>query len=167
MKMKNVLKLFLTVFVAIALYSPLHAQSEKQQKKAAEASMLASAIDKQHYIFKAQTMLPMTGFTRQLDGGYDLTISTDQINSFLPYMGRIYSPPMDPSQGPLRFASKDFEYIAQPAKDNGWNISIKPKDVNSVRQMNLSISGDGAATLQVSSNDRQPVTFYGYITEKE
>ncbi|MFT3701860.1 MAG: DUF4251 domain-containing protein [Agriterribacter sp.] len=167
MKRKNVLKLLLMAIVSISLYSPLHAQSEKQQKKAEAAALLSSAMDEHRYIFKAQSMVPMTGFTRQLNGEYDLTISTDAINSFLPYMGRIYMPPMDPSQGPLRFTSKDFEYNTQRTKNNGWEISIKPKDVNSVRQMNLSVAEDGNATLQVSGNDRQPITFYGYVTENE
>jgi len=143
-----------------------HTQAQtKQDKKAEEVALLKTAIDEQHYIFKAQTMVPMSGFTRQLTGGYDLTISDDEVVSFLPYMGRIYMPLMDPSQGPLRFTSKDFIYSAKPTKKNGWDILIKPGDVNSVRQFNLSVAEDGSATLQVSGNDRQPITFYGYITE--
>lgn len=86
--------------------------------------------------------------------------------SFLPYMGRIYIPPVDPAEGPLRFTSTDFVYAEQLQKKGGWSISIKPKDVRTVREFMLNVSEDGYATLQVSSNDRQSVTFYGYITEK-
>jgi hypothetical protein len=165
MKMKNVFRIFLLAALVMFSHIQLKAQPEKQQKKIEEAASLTTAIDAQHYIFIAQSMIPMSGFSRQLGGGYDLAISNDAVVSFLPYMGRIYMPPMDPAQAPLRFTSSDFTYNAERTRKNGWNISIKPKDVNSVREMNLSISDGGAATLQVNGNDRQPITFYGYVVE--
>lgn len=163
--MKNVFRIFLLGAFVMFFHIQIQAQTEKQQKKIEEAASLTTAIDAQHYIFKAQSMVPMSGSTRQLSGGYDLTISNDAVISFLPYMGRIYMAPMDPSQAPLRFTSNNFTYDVQRTKKNGWNISIKPKDIGTVREMNLSVSEDGSATLQVSGNDRQPVTFYGYVVE--
>ena len=127
---------------------------------------IASAIKTQDFVFNAQSILPAYGYSRQLSGGYDLHIAPDKLVSFLPYMGRIYTPPVDPAEGPLRFTSTDFVYAEQPQKKGGWSISIKPKDVRTVREFMLNVSEDGYATLQVSGNDRQPVTFYGYITEK-
>ena len=164
MKMKNMFRIFLLACGVLLTHFQIHAQTEKQQKKAEEAASINAAIDHQHFIFNAQSMIPMSGLSRQLSGGYDLTISNDKVISFLPYMGRIYMPPIDPAQAPLRFTSSEFTYNAERTKKNGWNISIKPKDISTVREMNLNIAEDGSATLQVSGNDRQPITFYGYVT---
>ena len=150
---------------AVFSFNALQAQSEKERKVKEEMEIKAS-ITAQNYIFKAQTLLPMNGGTRYLNGDYDLSVSVDKIVSFLPYMGRIYTTPIDPANGPLRFTSTDFTYVVQTKKKGGWDISIKPKDARSVREFNLHVSDNGYATLQVSGNDRQPVTFYGYVVEK-
>ncbi|MBX3253130.1 MAG: DUF4251 domain-containing protein [Chitinophagaceae bacterium] len=155
------------LLTALAYTAPLHAQTPGREKETQEEAILREAVDSKNFVFKAQTIVPMNGMSRQLNASYDLTVSSDKIISFLPYMGRLYTAPIDPAQGPLRFTSSDFEYNIQPGKKGGWQISIKPKDVRSVREFNLSITESGYATLQVNGNDRQPVTFYGYVTETE
>ncbi len=72
----------------------------------------------------------------------------------------------DPADGPLRFTATDYDYAVEEQKKGGWQVLIKPKRVRSVRTFILNINTDGNATLQVNSNDRQPITFYGYISEK-
>ncbi|MBN8859785.1 MAG: DUF4251 domain-containing protein [Sphingobacteriales bacterium] len=161
--MKNILKYLLTGLLLLAIQVNTEAQSSKEAKKAKEVEVIQNAIDGKNYTFRAQSMVPMTGITRQLNGVYDLTISDNEITSFLPYMGRIYMPLLDPMEGPLRFTSKDFTYSASEDRKKGWTISIKPKDVRSVREFTLNVQDNGNATLQVTGNDRQPVTFYGYI----
>lgn len=140
------------------------AQTTKEMQKAEESAMVKNVIDGRNYTFVAQSMIPMSGMMRQLTGLYDLTVSDNEVVSFLPYMGRIYMPMIDPmNDGPLRFTSKDFTYKANADSKKGWTISIKPNDVRTVREFTLNVQDDGRATLQVSGNDRQPITFYGYI----
>ncbi|MBV4357779.1 DUF4251 domain-containing protein [Pinibacter aurantiacus] len=142
----------------------LIAQKSKQEKKQAAIKAL---IDSQNYVFKAQSAMPMSGATRQLNYDYDLKVSKDTINSYLPYYGRAYTAPMDPTQGGIHFISKDFEYTVTPGKKQGWDIVIKPKDVQDVQMMSLSVSSDGYATLQVTSTSKQPISFNGIIVERK
>lgn len=162
--MKNFLKIASLFVVGVLFCFQAGAQTSKHEKEEETYTRLKEAISNKHYVFNAQTMLPMSGFTRQLNGAYELTISDDTINSFLPYMGRFYSPLVNPWEGPLRFTSTDFLYAVKEQKKGGWQVSIKPKNVRSVREFILNISADGYATLQVNGNDRQPITFYGYIS---
>lgn len=167
MKNQYILKSAFLAGIVIALgLNTAQAQSKKEAERISQQKSIASAIETQDFVFKAQSILPAYGSSRQLSGGYDLRIAPDKVVSFLPYMGRIYSPPVDPAEGPLRFTSTDFAYAERAQKKGGWSISIKPKDIRTVREFTLNVSEDGYATLQVSGNDRQPVTFYGYITEK-
>jgi hypothetical protein len=105
----------------------------------------------------------MSGRVRQLTPDYDLKITKSSIVSYLPYFGRAYSAPLDPTQGGIQFTSKDFEYTATPRNKGGWDVLIKPKDYRDVQQMTLTISSTGYATLQVTSINRQPISFNGYI----
>lgn len=164
--MKTLYKIASLLLMSTLIYIQAGAQTKKQEREREEYTQVKEAVDSKNYVFNAQTMIPMSGFTRQLNGAYDLSISDYKINSFLPYMGRLYTAPIDPAESPLRFTSTDFDYTVKEQKKGGWQVSIKPKDVRSVREFVLNISTDGYATLQVSGNDRQPITFYGYISEK-
>lgn len=158
--------IYLSVLMIVLLFhnNNLIAQNSKQEKKQAAIKAL---IDSQNYVFKAQSVLPMSGPTRQLNYDYDMKVSKDTINAYLPYFGRAYTAPMDPTQGGIQFISKDFEYTATPGKKQGWDIVIKPKDVQDVQLMSLSVSSDGYATLQVTSNSKQPISFNGVIMERK
>lgn len=143
------------------------AQDTKQSKKEKKEAAIKKLIDSQNYVFKAQSAMPMNGATRQLNYDYDFRVSKDTVEAYLPYFGRAYTAPMDDSQGGIKFISKDFEYSNIPGKKQGWDITIKPKDVPDVQIVSLSISSDGYASLQVTSNSKQPISFNGIITEKK
>jgi hypothetical protein len=109
----------------------------------------------------------MVGRSRQLTSDYDVKVAKDSIISYLPYFGRAYTAPLDPTRGGIQFKSKDFEYTISNKRKGGWDILIKPKDVDDVRQLSLMISEDGYGSLQVLSNNRQPIIFNGYVTARK
>lgn len=158
--MKKTLSLFI---LAICFFQIAPAQSNKQDKQTAKETQIKNLVDSQNYVFKAQSAMPMSGRTRQLTSDYDLKVTKSSIVSYLPYFGRAYTAPINPSQGGIQFTSKDFDYTATPGKKGGWDIQIKPKDYRDVQQMTLSISRDGYASLQVTSTNRQMISFNGYI----
>jgi hypothetical protein len=145
----------------VALPAALQAQEEKDKQE-----VIKSLIESKQYVFKAQTALPSRGRTRPLNTEFDLRVSGDSLISYLPYFGRAYSAPINPSQGPLNFTSTDFDYKVSDRKKGGWDIDIRPKDVQDPRQMSLRVFDNGSASLTVTSNNRQPISFNGFITEK-
>jgi Domain of unknown function (DUF4251) len=142
----------------------VQAQSSKADKKAEQRAAMKSLVESQNYDFKAQSVTPMGGRTRQLTSDYDLRVTKGSLVCYLPYFGQAYTAPIDPSKGGIQFTSKDFDYTISEGKKGGWEAMIKPKDNQDVQQMALSISQDGYATLQVVSNQRQAISFYGTIT---
>ena len=157
---------FLLLLAAGLLAAVLQPQfSVAQNKKdSAKIAKITELIVSQHYAFKAQTATPLAGRLRQLTSEYDLQVSKDVIVSQLPYFGRAYSAPINPSDGGIQFTSKDFEYTLTDKKKGGWDVTIKFKDAKDVQQMQLSIFNNGTASLQVTSNNRQAISFNGYIT---
>jgi hypothetical protein len=149
-------KIFFIVLV-LAITNTVNAQSDK--------SAVKSSVESKQFIFHAQTALPTSGRSRQLTSEYDLRIFPDSLVSNLPFYGRAYSVPYGSSDGGFQFTSTKFEYTATPGKKKGWDISIKPKDVTDFREFSLSLSDDGYGTLQALSNNRQPMSFTGYITQ--
>lgn len=154
---------FLLAVITIALFPQTGLAQHKKDKKAAIKNM----VEARNYVFKAQTALPASGSTRQLTSDFDLRISKDTIISDLPYFGRAYTAPLNPAEGALRFTSTDFQYTATAKKKGGWDITITPKDLHDPRQLTLSIFDNGTASVVVTSYNRQPISFNGYVTVKK
>ena len=156
----------LLLVACLAFLQATQAQT-KQQKDSLRAARVADMVNSQDFDFKAQTAIPMGGQTRHLSlDYYDLAVSKDTIVAYLPYYGRAYSAP-PPGQSGIQFTSTNFVYVPSPDKKGGWNISIKPKDVSDVSQMNLYISANGYATLQVVSISRQSISFNGVAGKRK
>lgn len=122
-------------------------------------------VEAKNYTFKAQQVYPQSGRNLTLTSEYDVAIRPDSVISFLPYFGRAFTAPINPAEGGIKFTSTDFEYTIEKSKKRSWDIFIKPRDASDVQQMNLTIFDNGNATLQVTSLNRQGITFRGYVTE--
>lgn len=152
------------MFLMMLFTNYLYAQKKTDDKQLAVEKMITA----RNYVFKAQTVLPASPtINRQLTSDYDVKVSPDTIISFLPYFGRAFNAPMDPTKGGIQFTSTKFEYKQTARKKGGWDIAIKPQDTQDARLLSFSISENGYASLQVISNNRQPITFSGYIAEKK
>ena len=152
------------LMIAFACTNIAEAQNTKKEKAARQEQEIKNLIDSQKFVFKAQTVYPLGGRSRQLTTDYDLRVTKESIVSYLPYFGRAYSATPGSSSGGIDFTSKDFEYTASEAKKGGWNIVIKPKDTQVARELRLTAYKNGTANLQVSSNDKQSISYSGYIT---
>ncbi|WP_343675325.1 DUF4251 domain-containing protein [Chitinophaga sp.] len=161
--MKNIMIAGL-VSLAISLPGFTSAQSKSDEKKAA----IANLINNQSYVFTAQSSIPAgPSPDRQLNGQYDLTVTKDSVISYLPYFGRAYTAPLDPSKGGIQFTSTKFDYKVTEKKKGGWTIVIKPKDTQEASQLILNVSAAGYTSLQVIGNNRQPITFNGVVDARK
>lgn len=154
--MKPIYKVLLSLIISFTVVAGYSQSNDAGENK--------RIVESKNYIFKAQSAIPSTGKTWQLTSDYDLTVNGDSIVAYLPYFGRAYSAPIDPADGGIKFTSTNATYRVATKKDR-WEISIKPKDVRDVQQMNLDITSSGYATLRVISTNRQPISFYGYVVE--
>lgn len=139
-------------------------------------------VNAQNFIFNATSAMPMAnmdvnnilskmpggngGGLIQLTGSqYQLTVAKDSVEAYLPYYGRAYTATMNPDDSGIKFKSKDFKYKATQKKKGSWLITINPKDTKDTQSMTLNVSENGYATLNVNSNNRQSISFNGYISE--
>ena len=162
MKYRNLLRLLLPFCILIS--AGASAQSVREEKKKSEQEQLKVNIDSRHFTFNAQSAIPMSGRTRQLTGSNTLVINGDSLEAYLPYFGRAYSVTPGETNGGINFSSTSFSYDVRKAKNGGWIIKIIPKNKKNASTMELSISADGYSTLQVTSNYRQMISFYGQLS---
>lgn len=133
-----------------------------------KAEKYAEKIEKPYFTFSAVNAQPMGGRTINLTSDYELKVSGDTVQAYLPYFGRAYTAPMNTSDNGIRFTSTDFKYTSEKKKNGTYEITIEPNDVDKnimlrglILRLSTGVSGYG--TLSVQSTNRQSISFYGTI----
>lgn len=159
--MKALKRYFLFLLIGVIMqHTSFGQKAGKDEQKKAEIQNL---VQSKHFVFVAQSALPQSGRLINLTSTYNLKIKGDTLISDLPFFGRAYVAPINPGDGGIHFSSTDYAYNAKDRKKGAWDILIEPKDAKDVRQMAMTVSENGYATLQVNSNNRQAMAYNGYI----
>jgi hypothetical protein len=145
------------------------------QKTAVNTTPVSQLVDKQQYTFVAREVFPMEDSRYNprlmLPGGsnlyhltsrYDLRVTPDSVIAYLPFFGRAYTAPLDPSEGGIKFTSTKFSYKKSMRKNN-FEIEITPQDNTEVRSLFLTISQSGSASLRITNLNKTPIAFNGDI----
>lgn len=133
-----------------------------QEKESGVTKMLKDRV----YTFTAQSYTSTTVSQRQLTDDYSLRIKSDSVIGLLPYYGQSYSAQINVTDGGLKFSSARFDYDFVEKKKGKCEITIRPKDDRTVQVLFLTVFSDGGAQLQVTSSNREPMTFNGYVSVK-
>ncbi|QNK62544.1 DUF4251 domain-containing protein [Pedobacter sp. PAMC26386] len=169
---------FKNFLILALLFSGLQLKAQTKQETTAKI------IDAKNYVFAAASASPlnssdinnimskMPGFTggggtiNLNSSNYDLSVTPDSLVSYLPYYGRSFTPKIgDPNDSGIKFKSKDFTYKSTKTKKGGWLIQMNPKDVRDNYNLTLSVTKGGSASLTITSNSQQSITFDGNINE--
>lgn len=175
-EIKNYTFLFLlSMFVIASLFS-CSSQTNVDSKIVAEITtnnqftfMAERANPTNFDVINVMNSLPNGASSRMLnlDYGYTIVLKENEIDVTLPYFGRMFNPSYDTSKNSYRFTSKDFDLNKIQNKKGNWVYTIKPKDVDNVRLINLEIYKNGKAYVSIDSNDRQPISYDGYVMRNE
>ena len=149
----------ITSFLFLVLVATAMAQDKKDD------STIQQAIETKNFIFKASSATPQRGRMRQLTSEYDLIVRPDTVVSFLPYFGRAFTAPINPSEGGIKFTATDFAYSVNKKKKRSWEIKITPKGVPDVTDLYLTVFDNGNASLRVNSTNRTTISFDGFVQE--
>lgn len=172
MDMKTITQILLAALVLTGTSS--FAQTDK--------ATTAKIVPEKNFTFIATTAMPMAnndinnilskmnnpggaGTINLTGSNYDLRITPDSVTAYLPFYGRAYNANMDPNESGTKFTSKKFSYTSVKGKKGGWVVTINPKDVKDGQRLTLNVTESGYASLFVINNNRQPISFNGYIEE--
>ena len=120
-------------------------------------------------VINVMNSMPYNNSARMLnlDAGYTVDFTKEKITANLPYFGRMFTASMDPTKNGFNFSSTDF--TIDTSKSNSektvWTVTLK--DQQNIRQMFLEIYKNGKAYLSVNANDRQAISYDGYISAPE
>jgi hypothetical protein len=148
-----------------------------------DSKTVETLVDSQEFTFHAQranptnydvinvmSSMPNATMTRMLnlDGSYTIEVSKNNLDVALPYFGRLFNPTYgNTNDNSYRFTSKDFTVSKSQNKKGTWIVRIKPNNVRTVDEIIIEIFKNGKAFVSMKSNDRQPITYDGYVSKNE
>lgn len=166
----------ISVFLLLLIFQNCSSQNTS------DPQMVNSLVSSEEFTFHAEKANPMNydvintlssipnnPSTRilQLDAGsYMIELKKDKMEVVLPYFGRAFNASYGKDNS-YRFTSKDYTVTKSQSKKGNWIFKIKPNDVNNVSDINIEVYKNGRAFTSVRSNDRQPITYDGYISKNE
>ena len=163
MKRKNIGKIVSLSFFILSISMVLYSCSSSKSAGKLNSTEVKNIVDSSRFVFVAERVNPSRGASRYLTSRYDVVVKKDTVNCYLPYFGRAYQAPMDPSKGGIQFISTNFSYNLTAKNNNQWEVTIKPNDYEDVQQLYFNIFENGTASLNVVSAHRDPISFTGHI----
>ena len=100
-----------------------------------------------------------------VSSNYDVRLTSDSLVAYLPYYGRSFSAPIGRDDAGYKFTSTKFTYERSALKKGGWQITVNPQDVKDGIRMYFTISANGYASLTVSSNNKQSISYNGHLAD--
>lgn len=162
MKYNNKFRVFILAVISIVLISC--GTTLPAADKAKKAQLIESKIKKLDFKFLADFAYPISYPSFSLSPHYKVTVSPDTVISYLPYFGQAYRIPIDTSEGGIKFESTNFESDVRRGKKDGlWYVTICIRSSHRPITMFFHIWDNGKAQLNVSDQDRQPISFSGTI----
>jgi hypothetical protein len=158
-EMKRLALYISILFTCIISGSLLYAQKSNTNKD----SIVENKISNKDFVFVATWVKPMSGEMRQLTDYYDFRIHNDSITAYLPFFGRSYIAPKDPSNVSINFSSAKFAYTITRQKKGGWQINIVPDEQDDIQSFSITAFNNGVAYLSITSTNRDPISYNGYI----
>ncbi|SFI41525.1 DUF4251 domain-containing protein [Halpernia frigidisoli] len=102
-----------------------------------------------------------------LDYGYVITLKDKELKVDLPYFGRMYTPNFDSTKNNFNFTSKDFTLNKTQNKKGDWEYKMVTNDQPSQITINISVFSNGKSYANLISNDRQSISYDGYIMKNK
>lgn len=170
--MKNLSKIFISILTLTLVFSC------STQNKIAPAR-ITTLLETNQFTFVAEhanpnnldvvnvmNSIPGGSSSRMLnlDSGYTIEIRTDELEVTLPYFGRMYTANLDPSKNSYRFTTKDFTVDKKEGKKGSTVFTILANDQQNIRNINMEVFKNGKTYVWIESNDRQSISYDGYIT---
>lgn len=172
--MKNITAIIIAAFSLILMSCSTQSIADKAQLQSLLAknqfTFMAERANPTNYdVINVMNSIPNSTASRMLDldYGYTVQLKDKEISVELPYFGRMYNSNYDTSKNALRFTSKNYK-INKTVNKKGTSVyEIALHDAKQIRTLYIEVFKNGKAMVSVNADDRQPISYSGYITENK
>jgi hypothetical protein len=153
--MKTRYLLTISILISALLIIETSGQSVREQMDA--------LLSSRNFVFHATRALPSHGNSIDLTTNVSyVKFSPDFIDSYMPFFGRAYSGVGYGNDQGLHFKGQPEEFKID-RKKNKYQITAMVRDGNENYRLYLTVTPSGSASLSISSNNRESMSYQGEI----
>jgi hypothetical protein len=164
--MKRLIVLMVALTLALPALAQENRREQRQKREKEKAEEISKLIGSRNLSFIAHFAHPMSGGSIHLTSEYSLDIEGEKLSAWLPFFGRAYHAEYGGRDGGIKFTEVVLRSEWKSEK-KGYLARFEVKSPNDIYRMNLSVTPAGYATLDVTSNNRQPIRFSGIVVKKK
>ncbi len=165
---KSILLFSILSLWSIAVLAQDSRKEAKDKKKQEQYENVQKLILSEKYEFEGRKANPQGG--RQIDlttRGNFLRIDGNKSTADMPYFGRAYSGGYSSTDGGIKFDGPMETYdVEKNDKKRRLTIKFKVKGTDDTYSCTLTISSMESASLSVTSNKKQGISYSGFIREQ-
>ena len=155
------MKAFRIFYTLLVLFIFGSATAQVKVEKASNS--IETLLNSKNFEFIANTMIPMSGGTKNLVGSnYSITFTPEMIVSNMPFYGRAYSGMTLNRDKGMRFKGKPENFTVNKS-DKDFEINAEVEGENDTYFISITVGNSSFATLTISSNDRGTISYQGEI----
>ncbi len=124
------------------------------------AGQIEGMLSERLYKIDFTRAYPSAGPSFALSSPYYVSVIGDRVESFLPYMGRVYSVPYGGGEG-LRFEGPIRDYAQNMAKKGRQEITFSVKTAEDDYDFTLTVWPLGECDLRITPINKQNISFSG------
>ena len=132
----------------------------KAEREAAMAQQVQDALDARHYTIAVDWMKPLGGVPRQVNSDYELKVNGEELDCYLPYIGRAYRLPYGGGKG-LNFKAQIQNYSIQQLTSNRSQIEFTVRNDEDVYRFRIDVFDNGKSIIDIMAQDRDAISFDG------
>ena len=137
----------------------------KAEREAAMAQQVMDALDSQHYTIAVDWMKPLGGMPRHVNTDYELKVNGDELDCYLPYVGRAYRLPYGGGKG-LNFKAPIQNYLIQHLTSNRSHIEFTVRNEEDIYLFRIDVFNNGKSIIDIVAQDRDAISFDGEMIFK-
>ena len=138
-------------------------RTERQEKRMEEVKNL---IENKTFVFIPTHAMPLGGGSIQLSYTFEAEVKGDSIFSYLPFYGVAYHIDYGSRNSAFDF-SLPIEKYEMEEDGNAYRINLEVKNKMDYITYSMHVSEMGYATLNVTSTNRQAISYYGRIEKPD
>jgi hypothetical protein len=154
----------LLAFAALTLLCACASQQQRAERRAELKRMVDDAIGSRRLKIEVTSMTTLRYGSRTVTPDFFLELHGDTLHSYLPYLGQLHQAPMmSPSIG-LNFEAQIESCVETQPKKNMTRLKIGVRSREEPYTYTIELYDTGEASINVHSNYRDAISFYGGIT---
>ncbi len=159
---------FLVIWMLAVIPLASGQELSKKEQRAQKEQEMKQLIDSLQFRFIARSVIPMSGPRIDLTSVYDLEMDSSKVEAWLPFFGRAYHVEYGGRDGGIKFKGEaenlDVEYNK---RKKIYQIRFEVDTDKDQFQVNISAGLSGYADVNISSTNRQAISYYGIIEPLE